>query len=95
MLKTREEVFLALHMLLGGVWSCDYGLGDLADFQEGKDNVRVYQIKEVVQPQEIEFPLEEIRKHVRLTEPGEETIQADDDGVRKETVVIGEAAHIC
>ena len=41
----------------GGVWSGDYWVGDLADCAEGKDNVGAYQIKEVVQPEELEFPL--------------------------------------
>ena len=58
--KTRAGVFLGWHMLLGGVWSGDYWVGDLEDFEEGKQHVRVFQVKEVVRPESIEFPLREI-----------------------------------
>ena len=68
-------------MLPEGVWSGDYWVGDLDDFQEGRENVRAFKFKEVTQPENFEFPSAELKKHVELISPGEETIGADDAGV--------------
>ena len=57
------------HMLLGGKWSGDYLV---ADMQDAKATVRVFQIQELVQPTDIVFPFAEgdISKHVQLVPPG-------------------------
>ena len=61
-------------MLLGGKLSGDYLVADLADFEAGAPNVRVYQVKELIQPTDITSPLAGIAKHVELISPGEEFI---------------------
>ena len=43
-------------MLTGGRFSGEYYVGDLADFEAGSKNVRVYQVKELVRFETIEFP---------------------------------------
>ena len=58
--RTRAGIFLGWHMLMGGRWSGDYLVGDLQDFEAGAKNVRIYQIKELVQPEVIELPFKEI-----------------------------------
>ena len=62
--KSKKGVFLGWHMLLGGKWSGDYLVADLADFEAGAPNVRVYKVKELIQPTDITFPLAGIAKHV-------------------------------
>ena len=68
--KSRKGLFLGWHMLLGGKWSGDYIVADLADFEEGRHNARVYQFKELIQPNDINSPLAGIAKHVELISPG-------------------------
>ena len=75
--RTRAGVFLGWHMLTGGRWSGDYLVGDLEDFEAGSKNLLIYQIKELVQPEVIEFPLKDIYKHVELISPEETEVQAD------------------
>ena len=64
-------------MLLGGKWNGDYLVADLADFEEGRQNVRVYQVKELIQPADINSPLAGIVKHVELISPGEDFVVGD------------------
>ena len=67
--KSRKGIFLGWHMLLGGKWSGDYIIAELADFEAGIRNVRVCQVNELIQPIDISFPLAGIAKHVRLISP--------------------------
>ena len=70
-------------MLLGGKWSGGYIIADLADFEEGKQNVRVYHVKELIQPTDSTFPLAGFAKHVELISPGEEFV-SDESGSSEE-----------
>ena len=85
--KSRKGVFLGWHMLLGGKWSGDYLVADLADFEAGAFNVRVYQVKELIQPIDITFPLAGIAKHVELIFPGEEFVVGE-SGRRQRILVL-------
>ena len=62
------------HMLPGGSWSGDYFVADYADFAEARKNVRVYQVKELIQPEELEYPVKSMQRHVELISPGEEKV---------------------
>ena len=59
-----------------------YYVADLSDFEEARQNVRVFQVKELVQPEDITFPLKEIETHVRLVSPAEEVVDQDPEEER-------------
>ena len=44
--------------------------------------MRIYQVKELVRSEMIEFPFKETYKHVELISPGEEPVQADSESVQ-------------
>ena len=78
---------------MGGAWSGDYYVADLSDFEEARQNVRVFQVKELVQPEDITFPLKEIETHVRLVSPGEEVVDQDPEEERTKDPVTPTRAY--
>ena len=65
----------------GGVWHGDYIVADLDDLVSGKQRVRIYTVKELVDPDKIIFPLQGL-PDIKQSWP-EEYEEADpDDGNR-------------
>ena len=60
--------------MLGGKWSGDYIIVDLADFESGASHVRVHRVNELIQLTDNAFPLAGIVKHVELISPREEFV---------------------
>ena len=55
---TKDGAFLGWELAPGGVWHGDYIVADLDDLVSGKRHVRVYTVKEIVDPDKIVFPLQ-------------------------------------
>ena len=79
----KEGAFLGWELAPGGVWHGDYIVADLDDLVSGKKHVRVYVVKELVDPDEIIFPLQgvpDVRKSwpEEYVEPGTDEDKRDD-----------------
>ncbi len=73
-----EGVFLGWHLSPGGKWHGDYIVAALQDFLNKKKRVRVYQVKEVVQPDAITFPLKASQAQLEAASPEEDEIEFGD-----------------
>ena len=80
---TKEGLFLGWELQPGGVWHGDYTVADLDDFVSGKQHIRIYTIRELVDPGEITFPLQGVPDIKRswpeeYVEPGPDDDKRDD-----------------
>ncbi len=70
--KTMDGIFLGWEMSPGGRWHGDYLVASTEDFLSGKNHVRVYQVKEVIPPDEIMFPLKGMQAQLEAHSPEEQ-----------------------